>query len=46
MKTISIFQIIILIAIILLLITDFSKLKKKTINLLKNINNVARKKGN
>lgn len=45
MRNISILQIIILVIVAMLLITDFSKIKKKIINLLKDINNINRKKG-
>lgn len=45
MKNISILQIIILVILIMLLITDFSKTKQKIINLLKNVNNINKKKG-
>ena len=45
MKTISIIQIIILIIITILIFSDFSKIKKRVVNLFKNLLMKNRKKG-
>lgn len=45
MKTTSITQIIILIILTILIFSDFSKIKKRVINLFKNLRIKSRKKG-
>lgn len=45
MRNISIFQILILVLVSLLIFTDFSKIKKKVIGLIKNVQDKNRKKG-
>ena len=45
MKTISTIQIIILIILTVLILSDFTKIKKRMINLFKKLNTKNRKKG-
>jgi hypothetical protein len=46
MKTVSTIQLIILIVLTVLILSDFSKIKKRAINLFKNLATKNRKKGN